>query len=35
MTGRYDIVVKNRRLQYKFTIERNITVLRGDTGASI
>jgi len=31
MTGRYNIVVQNRRLQYKFTIERNITVLRGDS----
>lgn len=31
MTGKYDIVVQNRRLQYKFTIERNITVLRGDS----
>lgn len=31
MRGAYDIVVKNRRLQYKFTIERNITILRGDS----
>lgn len=31
MTGKYDIVVQNRRLHYKFTIERNITVLRGDS----
>ncbi len=31
MTGKYNIVVQNRRLQYKFTIERNITVLRGDS----
>lgn len=31
MTGKYDIVVRNRRLRYKFTIERNITVLRGDS----
>ena len=31
MTGKYDIVVQNRRLQYKFTIERNITVLRGNS----
>lgn len=31
MTGKYDILVKNRRLQYKFTVERNITVLRGDS----
>lgn len=31
MTGKYDIVVQNRRLQYKFTVERNITVLRGDS----
>lgn len=31
MTGKYDIIVKNARLQYKFTVERNITILRGDS----
>ena len=31
MKGSYDIVVKNNRLQYKFTIQRNITILRGDS----
>lgn len=31
MRGKYAITVKNRRLQYKFSIERNITVLRGDS----
>lgn len=31
MTGKYDVTVKTRRLQYKFTIERNITLLRGDS----
>lgn len=31
MTGKHLVIVKNRRLQYKFTIERNITVLRGNS----
>ena len=31
MTGSYEITVKNRRIQYKFTINRNITVLKGDS----
>lgn len=31
MKGKYDIVVKNRRLQYKFSIERNITILQGES----
>ncbi len=31
MKGSYEIIVQNRRLQYKFTISRNITILRGDS----
>lgn len=31
MIGSYEITVKNRRIQYKFTINRNITVLKGDS----
>ncbi|MFV0636725.1 translation initiation factor 2 [Mitsuokella sp. WILCCON 0060] len=31
MRGQYDILVENRRMQYKFTIRRNITVLRGNS----
>lgn len=31
MIGSYDICVKNARLQYKFTVKRNITILRGDS----
>lgn len=31
MKGKYDITVKSRRIQYKFTVLRNITVLRGDS----
>ena len=31
MRGKYDILVENRRMQYKFAIQRNITVLRGDS----
>ena len=31
MIGKYDVIVKSRRLQYKFTINRNITILRGDS----
>lgn len=31
MKGSYEVVVKNRRIQYKFTISRNITILKGDS----
>ena len=31
MKGAYDVKVGNRRLQYKFRINRNITILRGDS----
>lgn len=31
MTGRHEVVVKNARVQYKFAVERNITILRGDS----
>lgn len=31
MTGSYEVIVKNRRLQYKFTIYRNITIIKGDS----
>ena len=31
MRGSYEVTVKNERIQYKFTINRNITILRGDT----
>ncbi len=31
MKGKYEVVVGNRRIRYKFTIERNITILRGDS----
>lgn len=31
MKGKYDITVKSRRIQYKFTVFRNITILRGDS----
>ena len=31
MKGKYEIIVKDRHLQYKFTINRNITILRGDS----
>ena len=31
MTGKYEVVVRSRRMQYKFTINRNITILRGDS----
>ena len=31
MKGRHEIVVRNARVQYKFAIERNITILRGDS----
>ena len=31
MIGKYEIIVKNRRVQYKFIIKRNITILKGDS----
>ncbi|MBO4533079.1 MAG: hypothetical protein J5726_05205 [Treponema sp.] len=31
MKGSYEVIVKNRRIQYKFTISRNITILKGDS----
>lgn len=31
MKGTYNIVVQSRRMQYKFTIRRNITVISGDS----
>lgn len=31
LRGRYDVVVNSRRLQYKFTIRRNVTVIRGQS----
>ena len=31
MKGRHEIVVRNARVQYRFSIERNITILRGDS----
>ena len=31
MKGKYNITVKSRRIQYKFTVLRNITILRGDS----
>lgn len=33
MTGEYIVKVYNRRVQYKFLIRRNITVLRGDSAS--
>ena len=31
MKGSYEIKIKNNRIQYKFMISRNITILRGDS----
>ena len=31
MKGQYEVIVRSRRLQYKFTINRNITILKGDS----
>lgn len=31
MKGKYDVVVKSRRIQYSFSVIRNITILRGDS----
>ena len=33
MKGSYTVTVQNRRVQYKFTLNRNITLLRGDSAA--
>ena len=31
MKGRYDIVIQNSLVQFKFTVNRNITIIRGDS----
>ena len=31
MKGSYEVIIRNNRIQYKFTIYRNITILRGDS----
>ena len=31
MTGEHQIIVRTNRLQFKFTLKRNITVLRGNS----
>ena len=31
MKGKYHIVVQNKRLHYEFDIQRNITLIRGDS----
>lgn len=31
MTGIHQVIVQNRRVQYKFTLTRNITILQGDS----
>ena len=31
MRGMHKIIVQNRRVQYKFTLSRNITILKGDS----
>jgi len=31
MTGTHQVIVQNRRVQFKFTLTRNITILRGDS----
>lgn len=31
MKGRHEITVQNRRVQYRFSVERNLTILRGDS----
>lgn len=31
MKGKYQVVVSNNRVQYKFEIKRNITILKGDS----
>ena len=35
LRGSYDVVINNRRLQYKFTIRRNITVIRGQSATGM
>lgn len=31
MKGAYDVIVQNNRVQYRFTVRRNITILRGNS----
>ncbi|WP_022760413.1 ATP-binding protein [Butyrivibrio sp. AD3002] len=32
MIGKYSVLVENRSVQFKFEIERNISIIRGDSG---
>ena len=31
MKGSYEVIVQSRRLQYKFVIRRNITIIKGNS----
>ena len=31
MIGKHEVVVQNNRVQYKFAVRRNLTILRGDS----
>ena len=31
MKGSHDIIVQNNRIKYKFSIRRNLTILRGNS----
>ena len=31
MNGRHEIIVENRRIRYRFSVSRNITILKGDS----
>ena len=31
MTGKYQIVLYNNKVHYRLTVERNLTILRGDS----
>ena len=35
MRGIHEVVVQNNRVQYKFAIRRNLTILRGDSATGV
>ena len=35
MRGVHEVVVQNNRVQYKFAIRRNLTILRGDSATGV
>ena len=35
MRGSYEVVVRNSRVQFRLTVNRNLTILRGDSATGM